>query len=792
MNAKILGLALILVSMMAVPVFAVDTVYADLYNNMSSWNTGNGLILLQYKYRANSTVANMTNQSSANASSQCGSGDQLWGQQDGSYLPLMNPKMCHFPTPYGANGINTTHIIDESYAAGATAQQVYTVIVPYDGDYRMRGDAQCMGGAFCGGGNGVLFSFIKRPILNQAVINATTTVGTLTVSGTSNYTFDMNFTNMKAGQAISIVTDNNGDEFYDIVGLYFFVTSNATAPNAPPQALNPVSNSTGANTTTRYNVTWTDDSALANYTFSFDNGTGTFVNDSIVPFTGTTNVSEAMKLTNQTAGSTIRWQFYACDNLGACNASPIQTYTARDLTIPAYTLVNVNTTIIGQLAKFSAKWENYGMRNATFEYDNGNGTLYNETISLTGATNFSNFTRILNGTPGATIRYRFWGVDIEGQINGTPQFSFLTTDPYAPQYTLIARNTSAAGYPVLFNTTWADNYALANYTFSFDNNTGTFVNDSTVPFTGTDNQSTATKIISAVPGTIRYIFYARDGVGNINDTGIRTFQSFDADAPQYTVYTQNQSGAGHTALFSVLWNNLNLSNYTFEFDNGNGTLQNTTGALAGTAAFANVTRLLTSIVGATVRYRFWGSDAEGNLNSTPQITFATTDIDAPTFGTATQNTTVAGQAVLFCITTNDNYNLTNYTFEIDNGNGTHYNVTGLATGTSAPICVQSVLDGVGNPAHFTAWSQDAYGNMAANYNMFTVSSPTPIPSYLKYGNIDNGEGIGESFMVVLKGGAQYTAHVIDVSDNGDNFALGALIVTLGIVIVGAYAIRHKW
>ncbi len=77
----------------------------------------------------------------------------------------------------------------------------------------------------------------------------------------------------------------------------------------------------------KHGVNWTDDTSLSGYIFEFDNGTGTFTNDSFVTFTGTQNWSNVSKTINTTVGSTIRWRVYSNDSLNQFNSTNIFSYT---------------------------------------------------------------------------------------------------------------------------------------------------------------------------------------------------------------------------------------------------------------------------------------------------------------------------------------------------------------------------------------------------------------------------------------------------------------------------------
>lgn len=86
------------------------------------------------------------------------------------------------------------------------------------------------------------------------------------------------------------------------------------------------SNGTIAGTYVKHLVKWTDDVGLSSYKFSFDNGTGTFVNDSVVAFSGTSNWVNVTKGISKTTGVTIRWRVWANDTSDNTNQTAIFSY----------------------------------------------------------------------------------------------------------------------------------------------------------------------------------------------------------------------------------------------------------------------------------------------------------------------------------------------------------------------------------------------------------------------------------------------------------------------------------
>jgi len=99
----------------------------------------------------------------------------------------------------------------------------------------------------------------------------------------------------------------------------------STSDTIAPQWSSNSTNSTVVGTLVNHTVLWSD-TALSNFTFSFDNGTGVFVNDSSVSMTGTSNQSWSVQIVNQTVGSYIRWRVQAWDLTGNNNLTSIFAY----------------------------------------------------------------------------------------------------------------------------------------------------------------------------------------------------------------------------------------------------------------------------------------------------------------------------------------------------------------------------------------------------------------------------------------------------------------------------------
>ncbi len=153
-------------------------------------------------------------------------------------------------------------------------------------------------------------------------------------------------------------------------------------------------NSTSAGKAIMHRLYFQDNTGLGGYIFSFDNGNGSFVNDSWVPFSGISNWSNITKAVNTTIGTTIRWKVYANDSYNKLNVSEIYSYVLIDSDFPSISLLSpedeefLNYTSINFTCSTS---ENTSLSNVSL-YGNWTGSWgLNETKSITGTSNSTLF-----------------------------------------------------------------------------------------------------------------------------------------------------------------------------------------------------------------------------------------------------------------------------------------------------------------------------------------------------------------------------------------------------------------
>ena len=142
-------------------------------------------------------------------------------------------------------------------------------------------------------------------------------------------------------------------------------------------------------------------------------------------------------------------------------------------------------------------------------------------------------------------------------------------DIVAPTYSNAGTNTTGAGTSINFSIQYNDNTALnpnGQYIFS-TNNTGIWVNDSTINFTTTPEWANVIKTLNSTVGiSIGYRWYANDNAGNVNDTGIFNLVTTSADTCTYTSGNWGVTCSDNCSITS----NVNLGGNNLTLSNNNG------------------------------------------------------------------------------------------------------------------------------------------------------------------------------------------------------------------------------
>jgi hypothetical protein len=112
----------------------------------------------------------------------------------------------------------------------------------------------------------------------------------------------------------------------------------------PTYSLNST-NSTNKGEYVEHHLYWQDSSGLSGYVFSFDNCTGTLVNDSWVSFSTNPDWSNKTKKANYTESCTIQWCVYANDTGGYWNSTSCSSPFSYQTTQGVYIAISFTATL---------------------------------------------------------------------------------------------------------------------------------------------------------------------------------------------------------------------------------------------------------------------------------------------------------------------------------------------------------------------------------------------------------------------------------------------------------------
>lgn len=296
----------------------------------------------------------------------------------------------------------------------------------------------------------------------------------------------------------------------------------------PPTYSNNQTNTTEVGTSCLFSILYDDNTALeptGQYIFSTNN-TGTWTNESAVNFTATPEWANVTKTLNDTVGISIGYRWFADDNAGNINNTPIYTLTTTDTTAPVVTLNlpvdNYNSS--SQDITFNGTVsDNVDIANVSL-YGNWTGIwLLNETNS-SGINNVDYiFTKTISS--GLGYIWNYYACDSLNNCNFSAANRTFNIDTVAPIINVQSPiNTTYATSTIYFNATadeaidtWIVNYNSTNVTHTI--NTTLTVED----------------------GFHHLLFYGNDSFGNwgVNDS---IYFSVDATYPLLNItYPANNS-----------------------------------------------------------------------------------------------------------------------------------------------------------------------------------------------------------------------------------------------------------
>ena len=218
-----------------------------------------------------------------------------------------------------------------------------------------------------------------------------------------------------------------------------------------------------------------------------------------------------------------------------------------------------------------------------------------------------------------------------------------------------------------------------------------------------------------------------------------TYTSVD-NPPQWFDNSTNSTKAGEAVEHRVRWmDGTALSGYIFEFDSGDGGFENDTFvSMTGTANWSNVTKVVNSTQGSTIKWRVYTNDSANQFNVTDIFSYVTTTDTPPQWSNPLVNNPTPNptQTVIHNVTWTDDDALSSAKLEI--------NSTGAGCDTTANVSSQTLS---GNPENATlswtvenacegktiGWRQWA-NDSADQWNVtslqtYTVNNVAPIASF---------------------------------------------------------------
>lgn len=327
-----------------------------------------------------------------------------------------------------------------------------------------------------------------------------------------------------------------------------------------PEFFNPSVNSTLAGSATEFRLQWTDSAGLSSYIFSYDSGSGSFVNESSVTFSGIVNWSNATQITPPAVGKKIRWKVYASDTSGNSNSSLTYCFVAgsadRISTLSSYVTMTDDCYDIllydGSTIENIANSPQFVQTNSSFV--GYHEIRWNPQMTLALADGYNNTLVSFDGNIVTPIQ------------TGLPSSTDLISISWKPDGTsaLIAGSSGNTGYLLQYSNgaitilnvsrvSWSrvawnpnDKYALViggSGTIVRYTSPGTFsqiASNTTVNLSGIDFMPNGTRALIAGESGVLLEYFD-------SNSSVRTLPSLTNPAPQYVKFSRSGSYALLTA-----------------------------------------------------------------------------------------------------------------------------------------------------------------------------------------------------------------------------------------------------
>nr|BDD45909.1 hypothetical protein 14 [bacterium] len=224
-----------------------------------------------------------------------------------------------------------------------------------------------------------------------------------------------------------------------------------------------------------------------------------------------------------------------------------------------------------------------------------------------------------------------WANDTLGNLNFSSGI-YAEVDTTQPAWQDNSTNGTDAGTWIQHSLRWTDGRGLSGYVFSFDNGSGSFVNDSWTTLSGTEDWANITKYVNETVGsTIRWLVYVNDTGGNWNVTGTFSYATTDESPPYWSGNETNIVAAyspGTLSYFNVTWDDrLSDIQTVFIQTNLSGSDENHSMYTGGNGIY----QFNFSVAAGVFYWKSWANDTEGNLKVTDTWVFSVAKAENPIF-----------------------------------------------------------------------------------------------------------------------------------------------------------------
>jgi len=321
-------------------------------------------------------------------------------------------------------------------------------------------------------------------------------------------------------------------------------------------------------------------------------------------------------------------------------------YVSSGTNTPQYFDNSTNSTIAGKPIEFRLSWTDaVGLSGYIFSFDNATGSFANDTWQQFSDQKDSN-DRICNVVGSASST----GINCDGGIGCKEDTTNATIDSCADGGDCDGTIDSEWVWNVTINATVVDQNDTINvscYFHCYDSDdewaiaykqpSGSWVNKAGGNCAGVGTNETYSTSFSV---------------------GINTGTAYVRCIIAYDGSTSSTCGSDEDALYSDT-DDLNFTIITF----------------CDTECWSNVTKVVNSTIGETIRWMVYANDTSNNWNTSGEYSFVTKEGISPKYSDNSTNSTAAGRHIEFRLNWTDNIGLDSYIFSLDNCTGSFSNVT---------------------------------------------------------------------------------------------------------------------